>query len=105
VSEEDLIKIINQLSFVERIDTIGYERHGVYKQLHVHLLVTTSSFRQGNWPTAINGFRVYYSPLSGLMDWPRVTRYILKNYPSDYAVDKEQICYENYLNHFNGFSE
>jgi len=106
VSKKDLDQIIkfvlsNDMFDPGIIHEVAYERHGVYKQLHCHLLMSARSTRRPWWPTSAYGFRVYYSPLKDLQDIPRVCNYIYK-YANDY-IQQEQILYENACAYHNMF--
>ncbi len=84
---------------------IGYEAHGLYRQLHVHLLIDSLKidYKMINRKMKGDGYIYHFKKcnIQFAEDVERICNYITK-YDTDPCM-RHMILIENYLNYFYGF--
>lgn len=102
---DDVIRWLSMAKGIMSIESVVYETSGLYNQLHIHALASTTSwFSYSPWSAYGDdihciAFRVYWKRIAHAeRDKSRIRRYLEKDCSN--AIEQEQILE---FNHYHGY--
>lgn len=107
-SLKDRIRALSEYLPNMRIKLKGFEAHGMYRQLHVHMMVYSSkkiNYRKVNKKFYNDGFIYHFElcTINSCADMQRICDYISKNDRDQHS--RREILIYNYYRYHNGFEQ